>query len=80
MGLAKIYGPSGPIRSLSRDVRQSCVCVSVCAVAETRFPVDWRHLVKENIANIGRPLDVFGFYWFNDFLRFEFVAVGVSDR
>ena len=29
---------SGPIQSLSRDVRDSCVCVFVCAIAENLLP------------------------------------------
>ena len=33
----------------------------LCAIAKIRFPVDWRLLVKENIANIGIPLDVLEF-------------------
>ena len=35
--------------------------MSVCAIAETRFLVDWRLLVEERIANIGIPLDFFSF-------------------
>ena len=35
--------------------------------------MDWRLLIKECIANIGIPLVFFGFFGFNDFLRFEFL-------
>ena len=38
---------------------------------KTRFPVDWRLLVEERIANIGIPLDILGFCCFKDFLRLE---------
>ena len=33
--------------------------LSVCPVWKPRFPVDWRLLVEERIANNGIPLDVF---------------------
>ena len=36
-----------------------CLCVPL---RKTRFPVDWRLLVKECIANISVPLNVFGFF------------------
>ena len=52
--------PNGSIQSLSCNVRMSCVC----AIAETRFLVDWRLLVKERIANIGIPQDIVGFLLF----------------
>ena len=48
---------TGPFQSLSRDVRELCLCVCVL-LQKTRFPV------KECIANIGTPLDVFGFFPF----------------
>ena len=35
------------------------VSVFVCATQKTCFLVDWRLLVKEHIANIGIPLDIF---------------------
>ena len=31
--------PSRPIQSLNRNVHESCVCVSVCAIAENLLPV-----------------------------------------
>ena len=40
----------------------------VCAIAKPCFPVDWRLLVKELIANIGIPLDLFGFWLFQWFV------------
>ena len=61
----KLNWPSGPIQSLSCYVCQSCVGVFVPS-QKTRFLVDCRLLVRERIANIGIPLDIF-----NDFLRFE---------
>ena len=48
---------TGPIQSLSCDVRVSCVCVC----RKPCFPVDWRLLVEEHNANIGIPLDISGF-------------------
>ena len=38
---------------------------------ETRFPVDGRLLIEEDIANIGLPLDIYGIYLSCEFLRFE---------
>ena len=63
-------GLIGNIFILSSDVRMLCVC----AIAKTRFPVDWRLLVKERIANIGTPVDVFGFLLLQYFLMFRFFA------
>ena len=49
-----------------------CLCVPL---KKTRFPVDWRLLVSERVANIGIPLDIFhncammmifGFFFFKD--------------
>ena len=40
------------------------VCVSVCVIAEPRFLIDWKLLIKGYTANIGIPLDVFGFLLF----------------
>ena len=54
--------PTGPNQFLSCDVRVS-VCLSEPSW-KTCFPVDWRLLVVERIANIGIPLDFF----FNDFI------------
>ena len=54
---------SEPIQSLSCHVRQLSVCLSV-QLRKSRFPVDWRFMVEELIANIGIPLDVFGFLLF----------------
>ena len=48
------------------------MCVSVCLsvpLRKPRFPVDWRLLVKESIANICIPLEIFGF------LQFDFCLV-----
>ena len=44
--------------SLDCDVRESSVCVFMPS-RKTRFMVDWRLLVKERIANIGLPLEIF---------------------
>ena len=52
---------TGPIQSLSWDVCESCVCVSV-PLRKPRFPVDWRLWIKEGIANNGIPLDIVGFF------------------
>ena len=46
-------------------------CVCVCAIWETRLPVDWRLLVKEPIFNIVLRLDFSGFCRFYDILHFE---------
>ena len=55
--------PTWLIQSLSHDVRDSCVCVSVCAMAENT--VDWRPLVEESSTiNIGIHLEVFLFLLF----------------
>ena len=48
----------GPIQSLSFDVRQLCVCLCVPS-RKTRFPVDWRLLDKDHIANIDMSLTQF---------------------
>ena len=56
--------------SLSRG---SCVCVYVCVPSrKRRFPVDWRHLVKEHIANIG----IFGLLPIQWFVGIQFVFLG----
>ena len=69
-----LHRPSGLIQSLSRNVRMSCVCACLCVPSQKNcFPVDWRHLVEERIANIGIPLDISSFCRFDDFLRFEIV-------
>ena len=60
-----LHRPSGPIQSLSRDVLKPSVFL--CHRGKTRFPVDWRLLVEERIANIGITLDVFGFWLFQIF-------------
>ena len=52
--------PTGPIQSLSRNVHKLSVCVCVQS-RKPRFPVDWRLMDKEDIANIGIPLDILGF-------------------
>ena len=47
-------------------------CLSACLyvhIWKPRFPVDWRFLVEEHIANIGINLDFLGFCRFNDFLQ-----------
>ena len=49
---------------LSLQVAMSASCVSVyfCVLFQKpRFPVEWILLVEERIANIGIPLDIFGF-------------------
>ena len=56
----------------------SMSCLSVTS-RKTRFPVDWRLLFEERIANIGIPLDVFGFFCrFDDFCAYKFVWVSGS--
>ena len=54
--------PSGLIQSLSRDDRILCVCLC--------YPVDWRLLVEEHIANIGVPKIFSGFCCFDHVLVF----------
>ena len=44
----------GPIQSLNRDVCEFYVCVCV-QLWKPSFPMDWTFLVKERIANIGKP-------------------------
>ena len=44
-------------------VRESSVWLCVPS-RKTWFPVDWRLLVEEHIANIGIPLDVLKYIWF----------------
>ena len=46
------------------------MCVFVTS-RKTCFPVDWRLLVKEHIANIGILLDILCFGCFDDFLCFD---------
>ena len=48
--------PTGPIQSLRCDIRVLSVCVSVPS-RKTRFPEDWKLLVKEGITNIDIHLD-----------------------
>ena len=48
-----------PIQSTIRHVRLS-VCLFVQS-RKTHILVDWRLLVKEHIANIGRPPEIFSF-------------------
>ena len=49
--------------ALRADLVSKSQCQSVLYVCEpsrkTRFPLDWRLLVKEHITNIGIPLDIF---------------------
>ena len=52
-----------PLGRFSLQVAMSVTCLSVCLsvhVWKPRFPVGWRLLVEERIANIGIPLDVVG--------------------
>ena len=49
-----------------------CVCVPSRKIC---FPMDWRLLVEEHIANIGIPLDHFGFLVLRIFLRFYFTLL-----
>ena len=57
--------------SLSVTMSVSCVCVCVSAPSrKTLFPVNWRLLIDECIANRGIPLNIFCFYCFNDFCVF----------
>ena len=58
-----LHQPSEPIQSLSCNVRELCVCVSLL-LRKTLFPVDWRLLGEESIANIGIPQDVFFLFFF----------------
>ena len=55
---------TGSIQSLSFDVRESPVCVFVCANAETQLPGRLRLLVEERIAYIGITLDILVFVVF----------------
>ena len=55
---SSLYRPTGLIQSLSCNVHDMCVCMSVLS-GKTRFPIDWRLLVEEHNANIGITLDVF---------------------
>ena len=61
--------------AISRNVRQSFVCLSVCTIVQTRFPVNWRLPVKKHIASVGIHLDVFIFF----FCRFTFWFVGLCE-
>ena len=45
---------------------------------KTRFLVNLRLLVKEHRANIGIPLDTFGFCYFSDFFPLKFLRVLIS--
>ena len=67
------------VMSVFTESAMSVSCVSVylcvCAIVETRFPVNWRLLVKEPFANIGIPLDVSGFCCFNDFCVYKKIWV-----
>ena len=58
---------SGPIQSLSGDVRELLVfvCLSVPS-RKSRFPVEWILVVEERIANI------LNFCCFDEFLRLNF--------
>ena len=48
------------IQSISCDVHDLCVCLCV-DILTLFFPVDFRLLVEERLAYIGKPLDVFRF-------------------
>ena len=47
--------------SVTKSLCPDVVCVSVPS-QKTRFPLNLRLLVKECFANIGIPLDIFGFF------------------
>ena len=53
------------------SVSVSCVCVCVPS-QKPLFPVDWRLLVEEHVANIGISQDVFGFLPFQWYFAFQF--------
>ena len=40
--------------------------------------MDWNLLVQECIASIGIPLDIFGFFRLEDFLRYEMFSIFAS--
>ena len=66
--------PTGLIQSLSCNDPESSVCVFAPS-RKTSFTVDWRLLVEERIANIGIPLDISGFYRFDDVLDLDFFSL-----
>ena len=61
ISMSSLNRPSGLIQSLSYNVHELCVCVSVPS-QKTRFSVDWRLLVIECSPYIGIPLKKIRFF------------------
>ena len=57
--------------SVSKSQCPWVVCLCVCAIIENLLLVYWRLLVKEHIANMCIPLDIFGILYFQRFLAFD---------
>ena len=50
----------------------SVVCVFMCAIAESCFPVDWRLLEEEHRDNIKIHIDIVWYLLFSSVWRFDF--------